>query len=205
MSGWGFDHIVKAVVVGDSGVGKTSLVLRYTDDIYDSSYMATIGVDFRIKSFERNDEAVKLQVWDTAGQERFRGITRGYYRGAEVVLVCFDVSNWDTFSSLKTWLRDVETYAPATRSTILVGTKSDSQRREVSKEEAQAFAAANSMQYIETSAKDNQSVTEAFNLVVDSAIAQRRVPKPVNDKPSLSLGGSVPAPKERSCFGFWPF
>eukprot|EP00995_Heteronema_vittatum_P002149 NODE_1308_length_1003_cov_1362.149895_g910_i0.p1 GENE.NODE_1308_length_1003_cov_1362.149895_g910_i0~~NODE_1308_length_1003_cov_1362.149895_g910_i0.p1 ORF type:complete len:213 (+),score=44.55 NODE_1308_length_1003_cov_1362.149895_g910_i0:74-712(+) len=201
-----FDHLVKTVVIGDAGVGKTSLLLRYTDDIFDYNYLATIGVDFRIQTLEENGQLVKMQIWDTAGQERFRTITRGYYRGASAVLLCFDLTDAESFQHCASWVKDVEAYCSADCVVFLIGTKADqTDRRVVSQAEATAFAEENGMKYVETSAKRNQGVEGAFREVI-TGVLDRRAKTPAPKMPtSLNLAGAQRlTEKKRRCF-FWPF
>ena len=99
-----YDYIFKVLLIGDSGVGKSSLLLRFADDTYTDCYISTIGVDFKIKTVELDGETVKLQLWDTAGQERFKTITSNYYRGAHGFILVYDVTNEESFKNLKQWI-----------------------------------------------------------------------------------------------------
>lgn len=102
-----YDYLFKLVLVGDSNVGKTSLLTRYTDSIFSTNYISTIGVDFKIKTIKIDEKLIKLQIWDTAGQERFRTITSGYYRGSHAILVVFDITNDDSFNDLDSWFDEI--------------------------------------------------------------------------------------------------
>ncbi|PSN43471.1 Ras-related protein Rab-35 [Blattella germanica] len=103
-----YDHLFKLLIIGDSGVGKSSLLLRFADNTFSGSYITTIGVDFKIRTVEIEGERVKLQIWDTAGQERFRTITSTYYRGTHGVIVVYDVTSGDSFANVKRWLHEIE-------------------------------------------------------------------------------------------------
>lgn len=103
-----YDHLFKLLIIGDSGVGKSSLLLRFSDNTFTGSYITTIGVDFKIKTVNIDDEKVKLQIWDTAGQERFRTITSTYYRGTHGVVIVYDVTNGETFANVKRWLHEID-------------------------------------------------------------------------------------------------
>uniref|UniRef100_A0A8C6PJH6 RAB35, member RAS onco family n=1 Tax=Nothobranchius furzeri TaxID=105023 RepID=A0A8C6PJH6_NOTFU len=102
-----YDYLFKLLIIGDSGVGKSSLLLRFADNTFSGSYITTIGVDFKIRTVELNGEKVKLQIWDTAGQERFRTITSTYYRGTHGVIVVYDVTSAESFVNVKRWLHEI--------------------------------------------------------------------------------------------------
>ena len=106
-----YDYVFKLVLIGDSGVGKSCLLLRFADDTYTESHISTIGVDFKIRTIQLDGKTIKLQIWDTAGQERFRTITSSYYRGAHGIIVVYDTTDSETFEHVKTWLHEIERYA----------------------------------------------------------------------------------------------
>ncbi|KAK8871872.1 hypothetical protein M9Y10_007617 [Tritrichomonas musculus] len=151
---------LKILIIGEGGVGKSCLLLRYTDDKFTEAFMPTIGVDFKTKCINIEGATVKLQVWDTAGQEKFRSITKAYFRGAHGILVVFDLSNRDSFDKTQDWINSIKE-SDDSIDLIIIGNKCDLQR-EVSIEEAQDFAAGYNVRYFETSAKDNTNVNEAF-------------------------------------------
>jgi len=151
------------VVIGDTGVGKSCLLLQFVDRRFSSVHDLTIGVDFGSRIIEINEEKVKLQIWDTAGQESFRSIARSYYRDASGALLVFDVTRKDTFNHLSRWLEEARQFASPNICITLVGNKSDVQtKRVVTRNEAQAFADENGLVYIETSAKNADGVDDAF-------------------------------------------
>ncbi|KAI4575417.1 hypothetical protein MJG53_011620 [Ovis ammon polii x Ovis aries] len=140
---------LKILIIGESGVGKSSLLLRFTDDTFDPELAATIGVDFKVKTISVDGNKAKLAIWDTAGQERFRTLTPSYYRGAQGVILVYDVTRRDTFVKLDNWLNELETYC--TRNDIvnmLVGNKIDKENREVDRNEGLKFARKHSMLFI---------------------------------------------------------
>jgi Ras-related protein Rab-1A len=164
-----YDYLFKLIIIGDSGIGKSCLLNRFSDDVYTDSYISTIGVDFKIRTIEVDGRVCKLQIWDTAGQERFRTITSSYYRGAHGIVLVFDITNPESFTNCEMWLTEVQRYATDQVKIILVGTKSDlSDKRKVAFADAQEFAAKHRMEYVETSAKTAINVETAFlNLAKD--------------------------------------
>jgi len=153
-----YDYMIKVLVIGDSGVGKSSFVVRYTDDIYINSYISTIGVDFKVNKFEINNKIIKMQLWDTAGQERFRTITYSYYRGSHAVILVFDITNRDSFLNLNSWLNEINKYCNCDNIYItLIGNKTDlNDDRAVSFDEANKFANDNNMKYYEISTLNSE-------------------------------------------------
>ncbi|KAJ2472509.1 ras GTPase [Coemansia sp. RSA 2322] len=158
-----YDYLFKLLLIGDSGVGKSCLLLRFADDTYTESYISTIGVDFKIRTIELEGKTVKLQIWDTAGQERFRTITSSYYRGAHGIIVVYDVTDTETFSDVKQWLQEIDRYASEGVNKLLVGNKSDLEdARQVDYTAAKEFADALGLSFLETSAKSSTNVEQAF-------------------------------------------
>mmetsp|Transcript_866 Transcript_866/g.1143 ORF Transcript_866/g.1143 Transcript_866/m.1143 type:complete len:210 (+) Transcript_866:174-803(+) len=169
-----YDFLFKLVLIGDSGVGKSCLLLRFADDAFTESYISTIGVDFRFRTVKMEKKTVKLQIWDTAGQERFRTITSAYYRGADGIIMVFDVTSTDSFDHVNDWLKEVNRYAAEGTVKLLVGNKCDrTADRVVSEEQAQEFAKELGIPYIETSAKSAKNVEEAFLTMAGELIRQR--------------------------------
>ncbi|CAO3676675.1 unnamed protein product [Rhizopus stolonifer] len=158
-----YDYLFKLLLIGDSGVGKSCLLLRFADDTYTESYISTIGVDFKIRTVELEGKTVKLQIWDTAGQERFRTITSSYYRGAHGIIVVYDVTDEDSFQHVKQWMQEIDRYAAEGVNKLLVGNKSDlTDKKAVSTEQANEFAESIKIPLLETSAKDATNVEQAF-------------------------------------------
>lgn len=166
------DHLFKLLIIGDAGVGKSSLLVRFADNIFTPSYITTIGVDFKIRTIEVDGKKIKLQIWDTAGQERFRTITATYYRGAHGVIVVYDVTDPQTFVSIKKWLLEIQNHCDEVPR-VLVGNKLDSPNRVVTESDAQTFATAQEIKYFETSAKDNIGVEDMFTEITRQALRQK--------------------------------
>ncbi|KIY44627.1 ras-domain-containing protein [Fistulina hepatica ATCC 64428] len=166
---------VKLLLIGNSGVGKSSLLLRFSDEQWlpEDESSATIGVDFRVHKMEVNGKKVKLSIWDTAGQERFRTITSSYYRGAQGIILVYDVSNRESFDALPRWYTELETYVGDGVVKILVGNKVDKEySRQVPTSEGSAFAAQMSSMFIEASAKTSVGVKETFTRVIERILEQ---------------------------------
>merc|ERR1711879_841172 len=126
-----YDHLFKILLIGDSGVGKSCLLLRFSDNTYTESYISTIGVDFVIRTIELGRKSIKLQIWDTAGQERFRTITSSYYRGAHGIICAFDITDQTSFANIKKWLQEIDRYACENVNKFVVGNKCDLAARRV--------------------------------------------------------------------------
>lgn len=158
-----YDYLFKLLLIGDSGVGKSCLLLRFADNSYTESYISTIGVDFKIRTVDIDGKTVKLQIWDTAGQERFRTITSSYYRGSHGIIVVYDVTDQESFNNVKQWFKEIDRYATEGVTKLLVGNKSDlTAKKVVDYDVAKEFADSMGVQFLETSAKDSTNVEQAF-------------------------------------------
>ena len=161
-----YDYLFKVLLIGNSSVGKSSLLLRFVDNQWNDLFVPTIGVDFKIRTMEIDNKNVKLQIWDTAGQERFKNITASYYRGAHGIFVVYDISDTESFKNINNWLIEIEKNANKNVYKILVGNKCDLEdKRTVSYQQGKELAETYGMQFIETSAKSNTNVDEAFHLL----------------------------------------
>jgi len=164
-----FDHLFKVVLVGDSGVGKSNLLGRYTRNVFSEDTKSTIGVEFATRILEMEDgKKVKVQIWDTAGQERYRAITNAYYRGALGAVMVYDCTKTSTFENISRWHKELEDHANREIQMVLVGNKADlaSDHREVSTEHVESLAKELNVDLFEASAKSGHNVDEAFHNLV---------------------------------------
>lgn len=183
-----YDHLFKLLIIGDSGVGKSSILLRFADNMFSGSYITTIGVDFKIRTINIDGEKVKLQIWDTAGQERFRTITSTYYRGTHGVIIVYDVTNAESFVNVKRWLHEIEQNCEVVNR-VLVGNKDDCpELKVVETQDAQKFAERMGVQLYETSAKENQNIEEVFNCITKLVLQSKKAQQQKADEDKSSGG-----------------
>jgi Ras-related protein Rab-8A len=172
-----FDMQIKLLMIGDSGVGKTCLLLRYSNDSFSPTFITTIGIDFKIKTVQLDGKTVKLQIWDTAGQERFRTITTSYFRGAQGILLVYDVTDRNSFENIKNWVGQINVHAENSIniSKVLIGNKSDvdESERQVTREQGEQLAKEfNIEHFFEASAKQDKNVKDAFEAVAKSVMTR---------------------------------
>ncbi|KAH6566357.1 hypothetical protein BASA50_004565 [Batrachochytrium salamandrivorans] len=196
-----YDYLFKLLLIGDSGVGKSCLLLRFADDTYTESYISTIGVDFKIRTIELEGKTVKLQIWDTAGQERFRTITSSYYRGAHGIIVVYDVTDQETFNNVKQWLQEIDRYASEGVHKLLVGNKSDLESKKVVDfKTADDFSNQLGIPFLETSAKNATNVEQAFLTMakqIKDKMGSTAAAQPNQNKANIKVGQAV-APQQSS-------
>jgi len=164
-----YDFLCKIVLIGDSGVGKSNLLSRFTKNEFNLDSKSTIGVEFATRSIQVDNKTVKAQIWDTAGQERYRAITAAYYRGAVGALIVYDISKHGSYANVARWLKELRDHADSNIVIMLVGNKSDLKHlRAVPTAEGESFSAENGLSFIETSALDASNVDSAFqNILTD--------------------------------------
>ena len=169
-----YDFLIKLLLIGDSGVGKSCLLLRFSEDSFTTSYITTIGIDFKIRTIELDGKRVKLQIWDTAGQERFRTITTAYYRGAMGILLVYDVTDETSFDNVRNWMTQIEQHAAENVNRVLIGNKCDVSptERAVTPAQGQKLAEEYGVPFFETSAKSNTNVEEAFTGIASDIMAR---------------------------------
>ncbi|KAF8395288.1 hypothetical protein HHK36_019231 [Tetracentron sinense] len=213
-----YDYLVKLLLIGDSGkslvtssfrVGKSCLLLRFSDDSFTTSFITTIGIDFKIRTIELDGKRIKLQIWDTAGQERFRTITTAYYRGAMGILLVYDVTDESSFNNIRNWIRNIEQHASDNVNKILVGNKADmdESKRAVPTSRGQALADEYGIKFFETSAKTNFNVEQVFFSIARD-IRQRLAesdskaePQTIRISKQDPATGSSTAPEKSACCG----
>ena len=167
------DITLKFIILGDSNVGKTSLILKYTDNYYADSHVATIGIDYKIKIVTINGVNLKLQIWDTSGQERFRSMTYTFLKNANGIIFVYDITNKKTFEGVKEWIKDAENNGSSFEK-ILIGNKCDLEgKREVSHDVLEKFGNKKKIKFFETSAKTNINVNEAFDYLANVIIKNK--------------------------------
>ncbi|KAK8805521.1 hypothetical protein WA158_002177 [Blastocystis sp. Blastoise] len=182
-----YDYLYKVVLIGDSGVGKTCILSRFTKNQFSLEAKATVGVEFASKCMTVDKKKIKAQIWDTAGQERFRAITSAYYRGAVGALVVYDISHHGSFENVEEWLRELKQHSEPDIVVMLVGNKCDlKNQRAVTQEEAIAYAEKNGMAFIETSAYDSTGVVDAFQTILKAIYEKISVSHMQKDKKALT-------------------
>ena len=158
-----FNYLLKYVIIGDSGVGKSNILLRYINGTFSEEFKATVGVEFGAKNIEINNRIYRIQIWDTAGQENFRSIARAYYKNSVCACVVYDIANRSSFNSVQSWIDDCTKQTPKSILLLLIGNKSDlNDQREVQYEEGAEFAKRRNMIFLETSAKNGNNISDIF-------------------------------------------
>jgi len=205
-----WDHFYKIVTIGNSSVGKTCMIKRFVDDIFNSKdFISTVGIDFSTKMIEIKDTnikdpyienaKIKLQIWDTAGQERFRAITSTYYRIANGIIVVYDITNRESFDQVNYWLDEIHLYREnVSIPKVLVGNKKDlgvdADERKVTTEEGRSLALKNKMIFFETSAFTGENVNDVFHALAKRIFMQRTIVRP-----SIRFSKKHPLPKKTCC------
>ncbi|XP_052380194.1 ras-related protein Rab-15-like isoform X29 [Oncorhynchus keta] len=170
-----YDVLFRLLLLGDSGVGKTCLLCRFTDNEFHPSHISTIGVDFKMKTLEIDGIKVRIQIWDTAGQERYQTITKQYYRRAQGIFLVYDITSERSFQHIMKWASDVDEYAPDNIQRILIGNKSDEEeKRQVATGQGNKLAKDYGMDFFETSAFTNYNITESFTRLAEQVLAANK-------------------------------
>ncbi|KAF8118625.1 hypothetical protein N665_0004s0105 [Sinapis alba] len=204
-----YDYLFKVVLIGDSGVGKSNLLSRFTKNEFSLESKSTIGVEFATRSLNVDDKVIKAQIWDTAGQERYRAITSAYYRGAVGALLVYDVTRHSTFENVETWLKELRNHTDPNIVVMLVGNKSDLRHLvAVQTEDAKSFAEKESLCFMETSALESTNVEDAFAEVLTQihSIVSKKAMEAASESanaPSrgdkIEIGKDVSAVKKAGC------
>ena len=190
-----FDIKLKIMVLGESMVGKTSLITRYTDDKFGGRYLCTVGIDFQKKKIEKNGKRVLLQIWDTAGQERFRNVTKNYFQASQGFVLAYDINSKESFEKVQYWVEEIKSNAEEKIKCILIGTKCDLDKREVSEEEGQNLGQKYGYKFLETSAKENININETFETLVSEIMDNFKE----NGRQSLTLSTNKLGKKKKKC------
>ena len=164
--------LYKILLLGDSSVGKTCFLMRYTDNTFQEIHMSTIGLDYKLKNVQLDDgKMVKIQIWDTAGQDRFRSITKNYFKGAHGIVLLYDITDKGTFESVRNWIKQIKEEVDDNVCIILVGNKIDLEdKRQVSKEQGESMAAEYGLMHFECSAKTGENIHESFNELLKKTV-----------------------------------
>ena len=174
-----YDKICQILIIGDSSVGKTSLLTRYTNGTFKPEYLATVGLDFYSKDEIFDNKTIHVKLWDTAGQERYKSLTQSYFKNAEGVIVTYDITNSESFDNLKYWINSIKKNIEGKNifiPVIIIGNKIDmSDSREINKEDAEKFASDNKYKYYETSAKTGEGVDQAIRDLVNNILNQTQI------------------------------
>ena len=167
-----YDYIFKLVLIGDTCVGKSCILVRFSDDIFDDNYVTTIGVDFRFKTMVVKNKVVKIQIWDTAGQERYRSITTAYYRGAAAIIICCDCTNKESFNNIKNWVEEIGKYTDkdAVDKMVFMNKCDLTEERCIQKDEIDKFEKENGIKVLEVSAKTGEGIDKGFEYIIEKLI-----------------------------------
>lgn len=201
-----YDYLLKVVLIGDSGVGKSNLLSRYTRNVFENQSKATIGVEFATKTLRIDGKNVRTEIWDTAGQERFRSITAAYYRRALGCIIVFDLSHRQSFLNLESWMKEVRTLADPGIRLVMVGNKSDlMDQRAVTFDEASTYADQYEADYLETSALNSANVRLLFEQLIEQIYrreaTQLNISQESADKLTIRAEMSEPATPAKKCCG----
>ena len=168
-----YDQKCQLLIIGDSTVGKTSIITRFANGTFDSNYLATVGLDNFTKDEIIDNKTIRIKIWDTAGQERYKSLTKGFFRNAEGVMLVYDVTNSETYENLKYWMQSIKNNLGENMGEIpiiIIGNKIDCQEREVSVEEAENFWKEQGFPYFETSAKTGENIDKTIKFLVKQVI-----------------------------------
>ena len=165
-----YDLKLKIMILGESMVGKTCLITRYTDDKFGGRYLCTVGIDFQKKRIVKDNKKILLQIWDTAGQERFRNVTQNYFHTSQGFVLAYDINNRETFEKVEYWVEEIKAKADENIKCVLIGTKCDLDKREVNEEEGIELGEKYGYKFLETSAKENINISETFETLVSEIL-----------------------------------
>ena len=194
-----FDEKVKIMIIGETKVGKTSLISRYCkNDFSGGEYLSTIGIDFQIKNLVMNSKKIRLQIWDTAGQERFRNIAKNYFQSSDGFLVVYDITCIESFETLDYWIEEIKSNSQELSKMILVGNKNDKiDERKIKTSDGKDYAKKKNIKFFEVSAKDGTNVSEVFECIVKDILKSYSPTENLKKRGSNRLSVPVPAQQHR--------
>ena len=173
-----YDQKIKIMILGETLVGKTAIITRYTKKVFAENYLTTVGIDFQNKQLNINGKKINVEIWDTAGQERFRNIAKTYFQSSDGFLLVYDITSKDSFNKLNDWYDQIKLSAPENSKCIIAGNKSDlEEKRQVKKEEGEKFASDNNLKFYETSAKDDKNINIVFELLSNEIVNDEKTIK----------------------------
>ena len=173
-----YDQKIKIMILGETLVGKTAIITRYTKKVFAENYLTTVGIDFQNKQLNINGKKINVEIWDTAGQERFRNIAKTYFQSSDGFLLVYDITSKDSFNKLNDWYDQIKSNAPENSKCIIAGNKSDlEEKRQVKKEEGEKFASDNNLKFYETSAKDDKNINIVFELLSNEIVNDEKTIK----------------------------
>eukprot|EP01084_Bolivina_argentea_P027873 51785_1 len=192
------DQVFKVVLIGDSGVGKTNIMTRFTENTFQANNTSTVGVDMRMKTIRIDNKTVKFQLWDTAGQERFRSIMPSYYRGCHAVVYVYSIDNAESLGNLLKWMWEVDENLDNKPVRLIVGAKADLEKqRNVSFQAGTDFAKQKGYEFCETSAKSGSNITKLFNTL--GSLCMEAYPEPHQSKSEITESSQQNESKETKC------
>lgn len=184
------DHLLKILTLGECGVGKTSIILRYVENRFNKNHLITIGLDFKVKTIKVQDKSIKIKIWDTAGQERFKSISCHYYRGTDGIMLVYDIGDRNSFEKVSSWITQIHKETTSEVVCVLIGNKIDlpATERQVTTEEGKALADEFGLDFYETSAFKNQNVNESFNDLIWKILKTKEIRSP---RPTILKSNNV--------------
>ena len=195
-------HCFKILTIGESGVGKTCILRRFVENKFLKNHLATIGIDFKTKNIEIDGTPIKLKIWDTAGQERFRNITNQYYKGADGIILVFDVTDQKSFEKIKEWMSQIKANTQADQiGLVLLGNKCDIEPRTISKNDGEELGKELGIEYYETSAMKGDGIAQAFEFLAKNILTKKKIDLK-NEKGTdggVNLDGGVTPQKKQCC------
>ena len=196
-----FDEKIKIMIIGETKVGKTSLISRYCKgEFSDDSYLSTIGIDFQIKNLKLNSKKIRVQIWDTAGQERFRNIAKNFFQSSDGFVIVYDISDSESFNKLDYWIEEIRANSQEISKMIIVGNKCDlNQERQVKKEEGKEYSKKNQIKFFEVSAKEGTNINESFEFLIKDILKSYSPTENFKKRASKMLSIPVKMPKKKSC------